>query len=297
MKQSTELSALLHDGVIDEVIRPLKSGKEASIYLVLVNGRLCAAKIYKERTERSFHNRSIYTEGRQMRSSRQQRAIDRKTNYGKASLEEAWKEAEYNTLSLLQRHGVRLPEPVAFVDGVLVMRLVEDIEGAPAPNLSMLRLTPNEAQRLHGEILDQVVKMLCAGIVHGDLSAQNILLGVEGPTIIDFPQAFSATHNQQARQLLTRDIESVTNYLRQQGARLLPGKRYADELWHLYEQGELTPEYKSTGALIKPEAKAPSGKDLLAIIAAELAAAEEFNRSRRNEKRRSGGPRPPKGAR
>jgi RIO kinase 1 len=297
MKQTTTLSSLIDDGVIDEVIRPLKSGKEASIYLVLVNGELCAAKIYKEPTERSFHNRSAYVEGRQARSSRQQRAIERKTSFGKASLEEAWKEAEFNTLTLLMRHGVRLPEPKAFIDGVLVMRLVTDSEGAPAPNLSMMRLTANEAQLLHTQILEQVTKMLCAGIVHGDLSAQNILISSDGPVIIDFPQAVSAAHNQGAKMLLERDLESVSAYLRQRGARLLPGKRYADELWWLYEQGELTPEHKPTGAVLRPAAPARSGDELLKVIAAELAAAEEFNRSRRPEKRRSGGPRPPKGAR
>jgi RIO kinase 1 len=297
MRHPAPLLNLLDDGVIDEVVRPLKSGKEASIHLVWAGGRLCAAKVYKERTERSFHNRSAYTEGRQARSSRQQRAIDRKTNFGKASLEEAWKEAEVNTLRLLQSHGVRVPEPVAFIEGVLVMHLVEDADGAPAPNLSMLRLTPVEAQNIHGLLMEQVVRMLCAGIIHGDLSAQNVLISVDGPTIIDFPQSFSAAHNLQAQRLLERDIESVTSYLRNQGARLLPGKRYADELWCLYEQGDLTPEHKLTGAILKAAAPARSGKDLLAVIAAELAAAEEFNRRQRPEKRNSGGPRPPKGAR
>ena len=296
MRHPAPLLALLDDGVIDEIVRPLKSGKEASIHLVWAGGRLCAAKVYKERTERSFHNRSAYTEGRQARSSRQQRAIDRKTNYGKASLEEAWKEAEVNTLRLLQSHGVRVPEPVAFIEGVLVMHLVEDADGGPAPNLSQLKLTPYEAQQIHTQLLEQVVRMLCAGVIHGDLSAQNVLIGVNGPTIIDFPQSFSAAHNQQAQRLLERDIESITTYLRHLGAKILPGKRYADELWWLYEQGELTPEHKLTGAILRPAAPVRSGKDLLNIIAAEIAAAEEFFR-RPQEKRQSGGPRPPKGGR
>jgi RIO kinase 1 len=278
VKLPDALKSLLEDGCIDEVVRPLKSGKEASIYLVWAGGRLCAAKIYKERNERSFQNRAVYTEGRRVRNSRQQRAIDKKTRFGKAALEEEWKSAEVNMLYLLRKNGVRVPEPITFLDGVLVMALVADADGDPAPSISMLELSPQEAREVHTELLAQVVKMLCAGVIHGDLSAQNVLLGVEGPTIIDLPQAISASHNQQAQQLLLRDITSVTEHLQTMRAGLLSGRRYADEIWWLYEQGELTPEHKITGAVKKPAGPNRDERSLRKMIQEEIAASEEFTR-------------------
>jgi hypothetical protein len=182
MRLPAPLAALVEDGYVEEVVRPLKSGKEASIYLVRAAGRPCAAKIYKDRDSRSFQNRAVYTEGRRVKSSRQQRAIDKKTRYGRRSLEEEWKGAEVDTLRRLHAAGVRVPEPLAFLDGVLVMGLVADAAGDPAPNLSMLSLTPAEARAVHEDLLGQVVRMLCAGVIHGDLSAQNVLLAAEGLT-------------------------------------------------------------------------------------------------------------------
>jgi RIO kinase 1 len=280
MRLPAPLAALVEDGYIEEVLRPLKSGKEASIYLVRAAGRACAAKIYKDRDARSFQNRALYTEGRRVKSSRQQRAIDKKTRYGRRALEEEWKGAEVDTLHRLRAAGVRVPEPLAFLDGVLVMGLVADAAGEPAPNLSMVSLTPAEARAVHEDLLGQVVRMLCAGVIHGDLSAQNVLLAAEGPTIIDLPQAISASHHQQARELLARDLAGVTDYLRGFGAGLLPARRYAEELWWLYEQGELTPEHRLTGALVKPAAPVRGERALRQMLKEELDAAEELTRRR-----------------
>lgn len=246
MRIPSSLETLAHHGVIEEVLRPLMSGKEAQIYLVVADGRECAAKIYKDAQNRSFKNRADYTEGRKVRNSRDQRAIDRGTKYGKGKKEDTWKSTEVDMIYRLRDAGVRVPAPYMFIDGVLLMELVTDEDGNPAPRLGDLEFTPEEAREIHERLLREVVLMLCAGMVHADLSEFNVLLGADGPVVIDFPQSVNAAGNQSARRLLIRDIGNLYRFL----ARWAPDVRqrpYGEELWALYETGELTPETKLTG--------------------------------------------------
>ena len=189
MRASRSLEELIELGLIEEIIRPLQSGKEAQIYLVRCEGEQRVAKIYKEANNRSFRNRVEYTEGRRVRNSRQQRAMEKKSRYGKEELEAAWKVAELEVLYKLHAANVRVPQPYQFIDGILIMELITNADGGPAPRLIDLTFTPKEAKEMLELLVQDVVKMLCAGIVHGDLSDFNILVEPTGPVIIDFPQA------------------------------------------------------------------------------------------------------------
>ncbi len=246
MRIPQSLQSLVDDGIIEEVLRPLMSGKEAQIYLIVANGGLCAAKVYKDAQKRSFKNRADYTEGRKVRNSRDQRALNKGSRYGKAKDEEAWKSTEVDTIFKLHNAGVRVPVPYTFMDGVLVMELVSDYEGQPAPRLGDLHFSPDEAREVYDYLISQTMRMLCAGIVHGDLSDFNVLLSADGPVIIDFPQSVSAAGNLNARRLLVRDVENLHRFLR----RWVPGARrkpYAEEMWDLYEKNKLTVDTQLTG--------------------------------------------------
>ena len=246
MRIPDSLASLADLGIIEEVVRPLMSGKEAQVYLVIAGGEERVAKIYKEAENRSFKNRAEYTEGRKVRNTRDQRAIASRSSHGRAQDEAAWRAAEVNVIYRLQSAGVRVPTPYHFIDGVLIMEFIHDGQGNPAPRLGDLSFTREEAIAIHERLLREVVKMLCAGVVHGDLSDFNVLLSADGPVVIDFPQSVDPAHNQNARKLLIRDVANLQDFLAR-FARDRPRLNYAEEMWELYEGNRLTPETQLTG--------------------------------------------------
>jgi len=262
-------------GVVDEVIRPLMSGKEAEVFLVRKQDHLRVAKIYKDAARRSFKHRAEYTEGRKVRNTRQARAMAKSSRYGREQTEAAWRTAEVDAIYKLQAAGVRVPEPFDYVEGVLVMELIRGQDGGPAPRLVDVDLHPNEALDMFHVLLREVVKMLCAGVVHGDLSDFNVLLGPEGPVIIDFPQAVDPAHNNNARKLLVRDVKNLTSFFGRH-TRKLRGTRYGDEMWSLYESNKLRPETKLTGWFKGSDRKADTSS-----LLDEIAAIERDVRKRR----------------
>ncbi len=241
------LQVLLTDGVIDEVVGRLKSGKEADVYLVRHGGEVVAAKIYKEREHRNFRNNSGYREGRQVRNSRTARAIAKGSRFGVQAAEDAWKTAEVEALFKLHAAGVCVPRPVIFYEGVLLMELVLDPEGHPAPRLEEAALTADEAQALYLDLRNQAIRMLCCDLIHGDLSAFNILLGSRGATIIDRPQVVDAAANSQAERFFTRDLENLRRYFEATAPALRARAGDAQEIWRAYVRRELTPDFEPTG--------------------------------------------------
>jgi Serine/threonine protein kinase involved in cell cycle control len=203
VKTPASLLMLIDEGVIDEVLRPLKSGKEAAVYVVRAGDDVRCAKVYKDMAQRSFQKRAQYQEGRKSRGSRESRAVASGSRYGRKQQEAEWKNAEVDALYQLREAGVRVPEPYGFFHGVLVMELVTDAEGFSAPRLGEVELTPEQAREYHTVLVRQVVRMLCCGLIHGDLSAYNVLVGPDGPVVIDFPQVVSAAGNNAARTMLS----------------------------------------------------------------------------------------------
>ncbi|MGS0942037.1 PA4780 family RIO1-like protein kinase [Pseudomonas luteola] len=252
MKTPKRMESLVEDGLIDEVLRPLMSGKEASVYVVRCGDEIRCAKVYKEANKRSFRQASEYQEGRKVRNSRQARAMAKSTKYGRKEREEAWQNAEVAALYRLAGAGVRVPKPHDFLDGVLLMDLVTDDRGDAAPRLNDVTLTPDEAREYHELMIRQVVLMLCAGLVHGDLSEFNVLLATDGPMIIDLPQAIDAAGNNHAFRMLARDVENMAQYFGR-FAPELKQTRYAPEMWALYQKGELYPHTPLTGIYAEPE--------------------------------------------
>ncbi|AXK72829.1 serine protein kinase RIO [Lysobacter sp. TY2-98] len=246
MKTPPSLQTLIDDGVIDEVLRPLKSGKEAAVYVVRAGDDVRCAKVYKDMAQRSFKQRVQYQEGRKVRGSREARAIEKASKYGKKQQETAWKNTEVDALYLLRDAGVRVPTPYGYFHGVLVMELVTDAEGFSAPRLGEVELTPEQARAFHVVLVRQVVRMLCCGLIHGDLSEYNVLVGPDGPVIIDFPQVVSAVGNNAARTMLLRDVNNLTASLGRWAPELLD-TWFAEEMWALYEAGELQPDTPLTG--------------------------------------------------
>ena len=274
MRQPECLAPLVDQGIIQEVVRPLMSGKEAQIYLVVSGGELRVAKVYKAAQNRTFRQRVEYTEGRAVRNTRTQRAMSRHSRYGRAQDEASWRSAEADIIYRLRAAGVRVPEPYHFSDGVLVMELITDADGDPAPRLADMALDRVEAGAVFAKLLSAVVKMLCADVVHGDLSEFNVLMGQSGPVLIDFPQAVDPAHNQNARRLLVRDVDNLNQFL----VRVAPGQRrlpYGQELWDLYARSELTPETRLTGRYQPPSRKADTSAVLHEI---EVAAREAQQR-------------------
>jgi RIO kinase 1 len=267
MKIPARLEPLLDVGLIDDVIRPLMSGKEAAVYLVESRGELRVAKVYKDAQKRSFKHRTDYTEGRKVRNSRRQRAMEKRSKFGREEIEAAWRTAEVDAIRRLREADVRVPEPFEFYEGVLVMELIEGEPGLPAPRLIDVELKPSEARSLHRILLVEIVKMLCAGVVHGDLSDFNVLLREDGPVIIDFPQAVDPSFNNNAKKLFIRDVDNISSFL----ARFAPElgrKRYGKEIWQLYERGELDPEIELTGSFTESNRVANVGAILDEIDAA-----------------------------
>ena len=246
MKVPQRLEPLVEDGLIDAVIRQLMSGKEAMIFVVRCGDAIRCAKVYKEANKRSFRQAVDYTEGRKTKNSRRARAMEKGTRYGRKVQEEAWQSAEVDALYRLAAAGVRVPAPYNFHEGVLLMELVTDAHGEPAPRLNDLEFSAEEALTYHALLMQEVVRMLSAGIVHGDLSEYNILLGAAGPVIIDLPQAVDAAGNNHARDMLERDVANLTNYFGRSAPELLVTE-YGKEIWALYEQGRLTPDVPLTG--------------------------------------------------
>lgn len=277
MRTPAGLVPLLDQGVVDQVLRPLMSGKEAQVYLVISDGEERVAKVYKDAQHRSFKHRADYTEGRRGRNSRDQRAIQKGSKHGKAQEEEAWRSAEVDMIYRLRDAGVRVPEPYHYVDGVLVMELVKDAEGMPAPRLGEVELDAAQAQKVFDFLIREVVKMLCAGVVHGDLSDFNVLMGKDGPVIIDFPQALDAAANQNAREILIRDVANLNRFLLGHSAPEQPLKHGA-EMWEKYARGELRPDSHLTGKHKGSEARV----DLRGLI-------HELEADERDEMRRRAG--------
>ncbi len=251
MRMPPRLAPLLDDGIIDSVVRPLMSGKEAQVYLVETRGELRVAKVYKAATERSFRNRSDYTEGRSVRNSRDQRAMGKRSRHGREKDEETWKAAESDMIYKLAAAGVRVPKPHTFVEGVLVMEFIHGPDGGPAPRIAECTLEPDHAEELFQQIIREICRMLCADVVHGDLSTFNILLEDDGAVIIDFPQAINAASNRNARDILLRDVANITTHFRR--GHPADQLRFGHEMWALYESGELTPDTPLTGRFHLPQ--------------------------------------------
>lgn len=254
MKTPAGLQALVDDGVIDEVMRPLKSGKEAAVFVVRAGNDVRCAKVYKDMAQRSFQQRVQYQEGRKVRGSREARAIGKASKYGRKQQETAWKNTEVEALYQLRDAGVRVPEPYGYFHGVLVMELVVDADGHSAPRLGEVELSPDQARGFHRFLMRQVVRMLCVGLIHGDLSEYNVLVAPDGPVIIDFPQVVSAAGNNAARAMLLRDVNNLTASLGAWAPELLD-TWYAEEMWALFEAGELHPDSELTGVFVHDESK------------------------------------------
>ena len=256
MKPPKRLQSLIDEGLIDTVVRQLMSGKEAMVYVVRCGEETRCAKVYKEATERSFRQAVDYTENRKVKNTRQARAMAKGTKFGRQAQEAAWQSAEVDALYRLAAAGVRVPRPYNFCDGVLLMELVTDARGDAAPRLNDVVFTPEDARKHHSTLLTEVVRMLCAGVVHGDLSEFNILLGyehiegVEGgldsPVIIDLPQAIDAAGNNHASRMLLRDVANLRGFFGQFAPELLQ-TQYGLEIWDLYQRGVLYPETVLTG--------------------------------------------------
>lgn len=277
MKIPKQMQPLFDDGLIDEVIRPLMSGKEASVYVVRCGDKIRCAKVYKEAAKRSFKKASEYQEGRKVRNSRRARAMEKGSKFGRKQQEEVWHNAEVDALYKLASAGVRVPEPFGCFDGVLLMELVTDDSGAVAPRLNDVSMSSEQALEDHALVMEFVKRMLCAGLVHGDLSEFNVLVDDYGPVIIDLPQAVDAAANNNARRMLDRDIENMTNYYGQYAPELLQ-TRYADEMWDMFEDGELTPDTELTGEYVDEGGPADVDSVMEEIKAAMF---EEQERQRR----------------
>ena len=278
MKIPKGLQPLIEDGMVDSVVRKLKSGKEASVYIVACGDQVRCAKVYKEAEQRGFHKLAQYQEGRKTRNSRDARAMGKRGRHGRRVQEGEWKNAEVNALYRLVGAGVRVPAPYLVHEGVLLMELVRDEGGEPAPRLNDIDITADQAREWHAFMITQIVRMLCAGLIHGDLSEFNVLLDANGPVIIDLPQAVNAASNNSAFAMLERDV----NNMREAFGRTVPElleTEYAREIWKLYEASELTPDSVLTGRFTR-DSSAPDVNAVLHQIEAERLEAEARRRRR-----------------
>ncbi|MDO7596752.1 MAG: serine protein kinase RIO [Pseudomonadota bacterium] len=246
MKTPNRLQPLVDDGLVDEVIRRLMSGKEADVYVVRCGNDIRCAKVYKEAAKRNFKQAVQYQEGRKVRNSRRARAMEKGSKFGRKQQEETWQNAEVDALYLLAGAGVRVPQPYDCLNGVLIMELITDESGEVAPRLNDVSMSAEQAVEDHALVMRDVVRMLCAGVVHGDLSEFNVLVDEYGPVIIDLPQAVDAAANNNAQAMLTRDVNNMARYYSQFAPELI-NTQYAKEIWALYEDGKLTPDVELTG--------------------------------------------------
>lgn len=264
MKIPANLQPLIDDGIIDAVLRPLKSGKEAAVYVVQRGDEVLCAKVYKDMAQRSFQARVQYQEGRKVRGSRDKRAMGKATKYGRKEQETAWKNTEVDALYTLSDAGVCVPRPHGYFHGVLLMELVVDGDGFSAPRLGEVELSAEQARWFHVELMADVVRMLCCGLIHGDLSEYNVLVTGQGPVIIDFPQVVSAAGNNAARDMLLRDVHNIRDSL----ARFAPelkSTHFGEEMWALYEKGELQADSKLTGEFVFDEHSADLDAVMMSI--------------------------------
>jgi RIO kinase 1 len=264
MKTPAALQPLIDDGLIDEVIRSLKSGKEATVYLVRSGTHTRCAKVYRDMAQRSFQRRAQYQEGRKVRGSRQARAISKRTRFGRREQEASWKNAEVDALYKLVAAGVRVPKPYGYFNDTLIMELVTDAAGDPAPRLSEVDLTPETAREYHRFLIQQIVRMLSIGLIHGDLSEFNVLVEPDGPVIIDLPQAVNAAGNNGALAMLERDVNNIRGTLGRFAPELLETE-FAQEMWAKFQQGELTADSKLTGVFARDAKTADADSVLLAV--------------------------------
>lgn len=267
MKIPKRIQPLVEDGLVDEVLGRLMSGKEADVYVVRCGDEIRCAKVYKEASKRNFKKAVQYTEGRKVRNSRRARAMEKGSKFGRKEQEKIWQNAEVDALYLLADAGIRVPEPYGCLDGVLLMELITDAEGDVAPRLGDIEMTEEQAIRNFAIIMQDIVRMLCVGIVHGDLSEFNVLLDDFGPVIIDLPQAVNAAANNNAKAILERDIENMVNYFSQFDP-YLKGSKFAQEIWKLYEDGGLKPDTILTGEFEENATKADVDSVMLEIQSA-----------------------------
>ena len=246
MKIPKQIQPLVDDGLVDDVVRRLMSGKEADVYVVRCGTEIRCAKVYKDAVKRSFKQAVTYQEGRKVRNSRRGRAMEKGSKFGRKQQEETWQNAEVDALYLLAGVGVRVPQPYDCLNGVLLMELITDEDGQVAPRLNDITMSAEQAREDHAIVMDSVMKMLCAGIVHGDLSEFNVLVDENGPVIIDLPQAVNAAANNNAKSMLERDVQNMTRYYAQYAPELLRS-RYGKEIWTLFENGLLQPDTELTG--------------------------------------------------
>ena len=264
MKTPKRLAAMVEEGLVDEVVGQLMSGKEATVYIVRCGDAIRCAKVYKDAKQRSFRNNASYQEGRKVKNSRQARAMEKGSRYGRQMQEEVWQSAEVDALYRLAAAGVRVPQPHLCFEGVLLMDLVVDGDGDPAPRLNDVELSAEQAIEFHAMLINQVVRMLCAGVIHGDLSEYNILVGADGPVIIDLPQAIDAAGNSNAAELLERDVANLRSYFGA-FAPSLKDTQYGKEIWARFESGALTPELPLTGRVEPDERLADVDAVLLQV--------------------------------
>jgi RIO kinase 1 len=278
MKIPKGLQPLVDDGMVDSVVRSLKSGKEASVYIVTCGAELRCAKVYKEAEQRGFHKLAQYQEGRSTRNSRDARAMGKRGRHGRRVQEAEWKNAEVDALYRLAGVGVRVPAPYLVHEGVLLMELVRDRHGDPAPRLNDVEITAAQSREWHAFMIAQIVRMLCAGLIHGDLSEFNVLLDVNGPVIIDLPQAVNAASNNNAFAMLKRDVDNMRETFGR-AAPELAETEFAREIWKLFEAGDLTPESRLTG-IVERDTTAADVDGVLEHIEVERLEAEERRRRR-----------------
>jgi len=279
MKTPTRIQPLVDDGLVDEVIRRLMSGKEADVYVVRSGDKILCAKVYKEASKRNFKQAVQYQEGRKVRNTRRARAMEKGSKFGRKQQEETWQNAEVDALYLLAGAGVRVPQPYDCLNGVLLMELITDESGEVAPRLNDVSMSAEQAIEDHALVMRDVVRMLCAGVVHGDLSEFNVLVDEYGPVIIDLPQAVDAAANNNAQAMLTRDINNMARYYGQFAPELLE-TQYAKEIWTLYVDGKLTPETELTGLYAESTESADVDAVLLEI---QSILAEEASRKARQQ--------------
>ena len=280
MKTPIRLKPLVEEGLVDEVMRQLMSGKEAEVYVVRCGEDTRCAKVYKEADKRSFRQNVQYTEGRKVKNSRRARAMEKGSRYGRQEQEQAWQNAEVDALRRLAAAGVRVPQPYNFLEGVLLMELVTDEMGNAAPRLNDLALSAAQAREFHHTLIAQVVRMLCAGIVHGDLSEYNVLVGGDGPVIIDLPQAVDAAGNNSAGVMLERDVDNLTAYFGQYAPELR-STDYGREIWSIYESGKLHPGIVLSGRFARSEKPADVGSIMREIddVIKEEAARQRYKQA------------------
>lgn len=279
MKVPKRLQPLVDDGLVDEVLYQLMSGKEAQVYVVRCGDTTRCAKVFKEAQKRSFKQAVEYQEGRKVRNTRRARAMGKKTRYGQKEQEDAWLNAEVDALYRLASAGVRVPEPFGFVDGVLLMELVADETGEAAPRLDDVTLSQEQAVDYHSRIIGEVVRMLCAGLVHGDLSEFNVLVDPQGPVIIDLPQAVDAAGNNNAERMFQRDVNNMRRYFGRFAPELM-NTNYAGEIWDLYESGKLHPDSPLTG-MFQDDETAANVDEIMDVI--DAAKEEEQERRERQQ--------------